>query len=173
MRQQGDRVQRVLFDSANMSTKKLSAGILLYRRQKGDVNVFLVHPGGPFWAKKDEGAWSIPKGEYEVGEDPLAVAKREFQEETGFEISGLFRPLTALKQPSGKIISAWAVEGDIDPTTLTSNTFTLEWPPKSGKIREFPEVDRGDWFDLPTARMKLLAGQRAFVDQLERSILGA
>ena len=173
MRQQGDRVQRVLFDSANMSTKKLSAGILLYRRQKSDVNVFLVHPGGPFWAKKDEGAWSIPKGEYEVGEDPLAVAKREFQEETGFEISGLFRPLTALKQPSGKIISAWAVEGDIDPTTLTSNTFTLEWPPKSGKIREFPEVDRGDWFDLPTARMKLLAGQRAFVDQLERSILGA
>jgi predicted NUDIX family NTP pyrophosphohydrolase len=173
MRQQGDRVQRVLFDSTNMSTKKLSAGILLYRRQKGDVNVFLVHPGGPFWAKKDEGAWSIPKGEYEVGEDPLAVAKREFQEETGFEISGLFRPLTALKQPSGKIISAWAVEGDIDPTTLTSNTFTLEWPPKSGKIREFPEVDRGDWFDLPTARMKLLAGQRAFVDQLERSILGA
>ena len=173
MRQQGDRVQRVLFDSANMSTKKLSAGILLYRRQKGDVNVFLVHPGGPFWAKKDEAAWSIPKGEYELGEDPLAVAKREFQEETGFEISGLFRPLTALKQPSGKIISAWAVEGDIDPTTLTSNTFTLEWPPKSGKIREFPEVDRGDWFDLPTARMKLLAGQRAFVDQLERSILGA
>jgi predicted NUDIX family NTP pyrophosphohydrolase len=156
-----------------MSTKTLSAGILLYRRQKGEVNVFLVHPGGPFWAKKDEGAWSIPKGEYEAGEDPLAVAKREFEEETGSEISGLLRPLTALKQPSGKIISAWAVEGDIDPTALTSNTFTLEWPPKSGKIREFPEVDRGDWFDLPTARMKLLAGQRGFLDQLEQSILGA
>lgn len=145
--------------------KKLSAGILLYRLD-GEVQVFLVHPGGPFWAKKDEGAWSIPKGEYEAGEDPLMVAKREFQEETGFEIDGAFYPLTPLKQPSGKVISAWAVAGAIDTAALTSNTFTMEWPPKSGKTREFPEVDRGAWFDLPTARIKLLPGQRGFLDQL-------
>lgn len=156
-----------------MSTKKLSAGILLYRLRKGEVEVFLVHPGGPFWAKKDDGAWSIPKGEYGAGENPLSVAKREFQEETGFEIGGALHPLTALKQPSGKMISAWAVEGDVDPTSLNSNTFTLEWPPKSGKVREFPEVDRGAWFNLPTANIKLVAGQRGFLDQLEQSILGA
>ena len=155
-----------------MRTKKLSAGILLYRLQDGKIEVFLVHPGGPFWAKRDEGVWSIPKGEYEAGEDPLAVAKREFQEETGFEIDGPLRPLSALKQPNGKTISAWAVEGDVDATALTSNTFTLEWPPKSGRVREFPEVDRGAWFDLPTARIKLLAGQRGFLDQLEQSRQG-
>ena len=149
-----------------MGSKKLSAGILVYRRLGGEVEVFLVHPGGPFWAKKDEGAWSIPKGEYEAGEDPLAAAKREFQEETGFEIAGTFHSLTTLKQPSGKVISAWAVEGDVDAAALTSNTFTLEWPPKSGNRREFPEVDRGAWFDLPTARLKLQAGQRGFLDQI-------
>jgi predicted NUDIX family NTP pyrophosphohydrolase len=148
-----------------MGTKKLSAGILLYRLE-GEVQVFLVHPGGPFWAKKDEGAWSIPKGEYEAGEDPLMVAKREFQEETGFKIDGTCYPLTPLKQPSGKVISAWAVAGDIDAAALTSNTFTMEWPPKSGRTREVPEVDRGAWFDLPTARIKLLPGQRGFLDQL-------
>ena len=156
--------------SVTMSTKKLSAGILLYRLQNGEAEVFLVHPGGPFWAKKDEGAWSIPKGEYEVGEDPLEVAQREFLEETGFEFDGPLHPLTALKQPSGKTISAWAMEGDVDATALTSNTFTLEWPPKSGKVREFPEVDRGAWFDLPTARIKLLAGQRGFLDQLAQLV---
>ena len=143
-----------------------SAGILLYRRRSGAPEVLLVHPGGPFWAKKDEGSWSIPKGEYKAGEDPLAVAKREFQEETGFEIAGTFHPLTTLKQPSGKVISAWVVEGDVDAAALTSNTFMLEWPPKSGKTREFPEVDRGAWFALPTARLKLQAGQRGFLDQL-------
>ena len=150
-----------------MGVNKLSAGIVLYRLQSGEVEVFLVHPGGPFWARKDEGAWSIPKGEYEAGEDPLTVAKREFREETGFDIEGTFHPLTALKQPSGKVISAWAVEGDVDAAALTSNTFTLEWPPKSGKTREYPEVDRGAWCDLPTARVKLQPGQRAFLDQLQ------
>lgn len=155
-----------------MGTKKLSAGILLYRLHSDEVEVFLVHPGGPFWAKKDAGAWSIPKGEYEGGEEPLAVAQREFHEETGFTVEGTFHPLTALKQPSGKVISAWAVEGDVDAAALTSNTFTLEWPPKSGRTREFPEVDRGAWFDLPTARTKLQAGQRGFLEQLEQWIQG-
>ncbi|MCE3224187.1 MAG: Phosphohydrolase [Nitrospira sp.] len=150
-----------------MGTKKLSAGILLFKQQGSEVEVFLVHPGGPFWSRKDEGAWSIPKGEYEAGEDPLAVAIREFQEETGFEVKGTFHPLTTLKQPSGKVISGWAVEGDVDAAALTSNTFTLEWPPKSGKSREFPEVDRGAWFDLSSARVKLQAGQRGFLDRLE------
>jgi predicted NUDIX family NTP pyrophosphohydrolase len=153
-----------------MGAKKLSAGILVYRRLGGEMEVFLVHPGGPFWAKKDEGAWSIPKGEYEAGDDPFTAAKREFREETGIEIDGAFHPLRALKQPSGKVISAWAVEGDVDVTTVTSNTFALEWPPKSGKTREFPEVDRGAWFDLPTARVKLLVGQRGLLDQLEQWI---
>jgi predicted NUDIX family NTP pyrophosphohydrolase len=153
-----------------MGAKKLSAGILVYRRLVGEMEVFLVHPGGPFWAKKDEGAWSIPKGEYEAGDDPFTAAKREFREETGIEIDGAFHPLRALKQPSGKVISAWAVEGDVDVTTVTSNTFALEWPPKSGKTREFPEVDRGAWFDLPTARVKLLVGQRGLLDQLEQWI---
>lgn len=150
-----------------MGAKKLSAGILLYGLRGGQVEVFLVHPGGPFWARKDDGAWSIPKGEYEAGADPLAAAKREFHEETGFDVDGVFHLLTPLKQPSGKVISAWALEADVDAAALTSNTFTLEWPPKSGKTREFPEVDRGAWFDLPTARVKLQAGQRAFLDQLQ------
>lgn len=153
-----------------MGSKKLSAGILLYRLDGAAVEVFLVHPGGPFWAKKDDGVWSIPKGEYEAGEEPLAVAKREFQEETGFEVEGDCHLLTVLKQPSGKVISAWVVEGDLEAAALTSNTFTLEWPPKSGKTREFPEVDRGGWFDLPSARVKLQAGQRGFLDQLQRLV---
>lgn len=123
--------------------KKLSAGIVLYRRSGGKLEVFLAHPGGPFWAKKDAGAWSIPKGEYVEGEDPEAVARREFQEETGGELTGRLQVLTPLKQPSGKVISAWAVEGDIDPAELKSNTFSLEWPPRSGTIQQFPEVNRG------------------------------
>jgi predicted NUDIX family NTP pyrophosphohydrolase len=147
--------------------KKLSAGILLYRKRGGGIEVFLVHPGGPFWAKKDEGAWSIPKGEYTEGEDPLAAAKREFYEETGSEVSGNGVPLAPLKQPSGKIIAAWAIEGDVDPASLRSNTFSMEWPPKFGKLKEFPEVDRALWCDLATARKKLLPGQRAFLDQLQ------
>jgi predicted NUDIX family NTP pyrophosphohydrolase len=154
-----------------MGAKKLSAGILVYRRFGDAIEVFLVHPGGPFWTRKDEGAWSIPKGEYEVGEDPLAVAKREFQEETGIAISGTFHPLISLKQPSGKVISAWAVEGEVDVVMLTSNTFMLDWPHKSGKTREVPEVDRGAWFDLSAARVKLQAGQRGFLDQMHQLML--
>lgn len=147
-------------------SKKLSAGLLLYRRCKGRLEVFLVHPGGPFWAKKDAGVWSIPKGEYDEGEDPETVARREFTEETGGDAPGLLQPLAPVTQPSGKLISAWAGEGDFDPATLTSNTFPLEWPPRSGKIQQFPEVDRGAWVDIPTAREKILIGQRPFLEQL-------
>ena len=150
--------------------KKLSAGILLYRLRGGEVEVFLVHPGGPFWIKKDEGTWSIPKGEYGEGEDPLAAATREFYEETGFKVSGNCRALSPLKQPSGKIILAWVLEGDLDPATVKSNTFSLEWPPRSGKTQEFPEVDRGAWFDVPTAHNKLAPAQRGFVDQLQQML---
>jgi predicted NUDIX family NTP pyrophosphohydrolase len=153
--------------SENIMAKKLSAGIMLYRRRNEKVQVFLVHPGGPFWARKDEGVWSIPKGEYGEGEDPLITATREFFEETGAQVNGPFQFLSPLKQPSGKIISAWAVEGDLDENQVKSNTFSLEWPPRSGRIQEFPEVDRGAWFDLSTARTKLLIGQRSFLDQLQ------
>ena len=146
---------------------KPSAGILLYRRQPG-LQVFLVHPGGPFWAKKDLGAWSIPKGELDAGEDPLAAAIREFTEETGFTVDGDFRPLSPLRQKSGKVIHAWAVEGDCDPTRLRSNPFSMEWPPKSGRQQEFPEVDRGAWFSLDEARQRIVAGQAAFLDELPR-----
>lgn len=146
--------------------KKLSAGIVLYRRTGERLEVFLVHPGGPFWAKKDAGAWSIPKGEYAEGEDPEAVARREFQEETSCEVTGRLQVLTPLKQPSGKVISAWAVEGDFDPALLKSSMFPLEWPPRSGKIQHFPEVDRGAWFDILTAQEKMLAGQRPFLSEL-------
>jgi predicted NUDIX family NTP pyrophosphohydrolase len=149
-------------------SKQLSAGILLYRLRDGRIEVLLVHPGGPFWSNKDDGAWSIPKGQYEIAEDPLVVARREFYEETGSHVSGPFIPLTPLKQPSGKVIAAWAVEGDLDAGAIRSNTFSLEWPPKSGKHQEFPEVDRAGWYDLSLAAMKLLPGQRAFLDQLQR-----
>lgn len=148
--------------------KKLSAGILLYRMRREHIEVFLVHPGGPFWARKDEGAWSIPKGEYHEGDDPLGTARREFCEETGSEVRGPFSALSPLRQPSGKVVSAWAVEGDIDVATVKSNSFSMEWPPRSGNRQEFPEVDRGDWFDLPTAGMKLQPGQRGFLDQLQQ-----
>jgi predicted NUDIX family NTP pyrophosphohydrolase len=146
--------------------KKTSAGILLYRRRADNLEVFLVHPGGPFWAKKDLGAWSLPKGELADGEDPLEAAKREFTEETGFPIDGDFRPLRPLRQPSGKTIVAWAVEGDCDPAELRSNTFELEWPPKSGKRAQFPEVDRAAWFSLEEARERINKGQAAFLDEL-------
>ena len=147
---------------------KLSAGLLLYRFEQGSLQVFLVHPGGPFFAHKDEGAWSIPKGEYQEGDDPLATAKREFHEETGSDVTGSFHALLPLTQPNGKVVSVWAVESDIDETTVKSNTFSLEWPPRSGKIQECPEVDRGAWFDVPTARTKLQPGQRGFLDQLQQ-----
>ena len=131
----------------------------MYRKHAGVREVFLVHPGGPFWAKKDEGAWSIPKGEFEPGEEPLAAAKREFTEETGFVADGDFVPLTPLKQPSGKVVHAWAVEMDCDPTRVKSNTFTF-------KGREFPEIDKAAWFALEEARRKILPGQIEFLDQL-------
>jgi predicted NUDIX family NTP pyrophosphohydrolase len=150
--------------------KKLSAGIVLYRRRGQGIEVLLVHPGGPFWAKKDEGAWSIPKGEYLEGEDPLTVAKLEFYEETGTEVSGPCVALTPAKQPSGKIITAWAVEGDLDPTAFRSNTFSMEWPPKSGQVQSFPEVDRVLWCDLALARKKLLIGQRVLLDELDQLV---
>ena len=146
--------------------KKTSAGILLYRRRGEALEVFLVHPGGPFWAKKDLGAWSLPKGELSEGEDPLAAAIREFTEETGFPIDGEFRALTPLRQPSGKTILAWAVEGDCDPAELRSNMFSMEWPPKSGKTQEFPEVDRASWFSIDEARQRIIAGQAPFLDEL-------
>ena len=147
--------------------KKISAGLLLYRR-RAELEVFLVHPGGPFWAKKDARAWSLPKGEFGEGEDPLQAAKREFTEETGFEIDGEFRPLDPVKQSGGKIVYAWAIEGDCDPARLRSNLFSLEWPPKSGRKQEFPEVDRAAWFTIPQARERILAGQIGFLDQLIR-----
>jgi predicted NUDIX family NTP pyrophosphohydrolase len=145
---------------------KLSAGLLMYRWRDGDLEVFIVHPGGPFWARKDDGAWSVPKGEYAEGDDPLATALREFSEETGFAVSGELLPLTDIKQPSGKRIKAWALEGDCDATQVKSNLFSMEWPPKSGKTQEFPEVDRAAWFPIETARLKLLKGHVGFLDEL-------
>jgi predicted NUDIX family NTP pyrophosphohydrolase len=150
--------------------KKNSAGILLYRIRSGALEVFLVHPGGPFWTKKDAGAWSIPKGEFEEDADLLETAKREFLEETGSPIDGRFVALTQQKQRSGKLVHAWAVEGNIDASSVSSNTFSMEWPPRSGTQQEFPEVDKGEWFTIPAARQKLLAGQRGFLDELEKKL---
>jgi predicted NUDIX family NTP pyrophosphohydrolase len=145
---------------------KLSAGLLMFRRRDQNVEVLLVHPGGPFWTKKDKGAWSIPKGEYAPGEDPLQAARREFFEETAFEPSGQFFALEPIRQPSGKVINAWAFEGDCDPSELKSNTFTIEWPKESGIINEFPEVDRAAWFALEEAQTKIVSGQKGFLKQL-------
>jgi predicted NUDIX family NTP pyrophosphohydrolase len=145
---------------------KRSAGLLIYRRKNHGTEVFLAHPGGPFWAKKDLNAWSIPKGEYGSEEDPLAAAKREFEEETGFRPEGTFVALGDLKQAGGKIVTAWAVEGDCDLSVLRSNTFSLEWPPRSGRMVEFPEVDRWQWFSIEEARERLLSGQKVFLDRL-------
>jgi predicted NUDIX family NTP pyrophosphohydrolase len=145
-----------------------SAGILLYRRAADALEVLLVHPGGPFWAERDEGAWSIPKGEAAPGEDLLARARREFAEETGAELAGEARALAPVRQAGGKLVHAWAVEGELDAAAIRSNSFTLQWPPRSGRMREFPEVDRAQWFDLATARAKLNLGQRPLLDALER-----
>jgi predicted NUDIX family NTP pyrophosphohydrolase len=146
---------------------KRSAGILLYRRRGEDVEVLLVHPGGPFWAKKDRGAWSIPKGEYDQGEEPLATALRELEEETGHRLPAVdLLPLGTIRQRSGKVLTAWAAPGDLDPDAITSNTFTMEWPPRSGNLREFLEVDRAGWFDVPTAKDKVLAAQAELIDRL-------
>jgi predicted NUDIX family NTP pyrophosphohydrolase len=149
-----------------------SAGILLYRRRGAGIEVLLVHPGGPFWANKDDGAWSIPKGGYEPGEDPLAAAKREFAEETGAQVEGEAVALGLFRQSSAKIVDVWAVEGDFDPATLVSNTFSMEWPPRSGRMREVPEVDRAEWFRPEAAAHKILKGQRPVLDALLRRLGG-
>ncbi|MBA3739223.1 MAG: NUDIX domain-containing protein [Actinobacteria bacterium] len=153
---------------------KLSAGLLVYRLVDGEPEVLLVHPGGPYWAKKDDGAWSVPKGEHEPDEVPLEVAVREFEEEIGKmppDPAGALS-LGELHQPSGKIVSAWAVEGDIDVGDVHSNTFEMEWPPRSGRAAEFPEVDRAGWFGLEEARRKLLRGQLGFIDRLSELLDG-
>jgi predicted NUDIX family NTP pyrophosphohydrolase len=145
---------------------KQSAGILLYRIVDGQLQVFLVHPGGPFFKNKDDGSWSIPKGEFADDENSLDAAKREFLEETGQSINGNFIELTAIRQKGGKTVHAWAVEGDIDHKTIASNTFEIEWPPRSGKKQMFPEIDRAGWFDVETAKMKINSAQAAFIDHL-------
>jgi predicted NUDIX family NTP pyrophosphohydrolase len=145
-----------------------SAGLLLFRNGSHGLEVLLVHPGGPFWAGKDDGAWSIPKGELAEGEEPLAAAIREVQEEIGCRPAGEFLPLDPVKQPGGKVVHAWAVAFDVDAATLTSNTFTMEWPPRSGRQQVFPEVDRAEWFDVATARRKILKGQAPLLEQLIR-----
>jgi len=138
----------------------------MYRRGAQGLELLLVHPGGPFWARKDFGAWSIPKGEYSEPEDPLAVALREFEEETGTQPRGELRPLGEVTQPGRKVVTAFALEGDFDPATLKSNTFELEWPPRSGRRASFPEVDRAEWFSPQIAREKILQGQRELIDRL-------
>jgi predicted NUDIX family NTP pyrophosphohydrolase len=149
---------------------KVSAGLLMYRKRGAVLEVFLAHPGGPFFEKKDTGVWGIPKGEIDEGENALAAAQREFTEETGFKAQGLFLPLTPVKQKGGKIVQAWAVEGDCDPTQMKSNMFTMEWPPHSGRQQEFPEVDRAGWFRMAEAKQKINPAQIAFLDELQRMI---
>ncbi|MES2107180.1 MAG: NUDIX domain-containing protein [Bacteroidota bacterium] len=143
-----------------------SAGILLYRKINDDLQVFLVHPGGPFFKNKDEGAWSIPKGEFLADEEPLAAAKREFKEETGQAVDGNFIELKPVRLKSGKTVHAWAIKGDINHETITSNLFEMEWPPKSGRKQSFPEIDRAGWFVVEEAKLKLNAAQAAFIDEL-------
>jgi predicted NUDIX family NTP pyrophosphohydrolase len=151
---------------------KSSAGVLLYRRREGRLEVFLVHPGGPFWAKKDIGAWSIPKGECAEGEDGLTAARREFEEETGRAAEGEFLELGEIRQAGGKVVTAWAVEGDLNPDEIVSNEFAMEWPPRSGRTAKFPEVDRGAWFGMIEARERILAGQRELPARLEEKVGG-
>jgi predicted NUDIX family NTP pyrophosphohydrolase len=150
--------------------RKTSAGILLYRKNKEMLEVFLVHPGGPFFRKKDAGAWSVPKGEIDEGEDPLTAARREFREETGCLARGSFLPLGAIRQKSGKVVLSWAVEGDCDADSIASNTFALEWPPNSGKMQEFPEVDRAAWFSMQEARHKINPAQIALLEELQAKL---
>ncbi|MEA2283774.1 MAG: hypothetical protein QOK21_4381 [Solirubrobacteraceae bacterium] len=150
-----------------------SAGILLYRRCAGGLELLLVHPGGPYWARKDAGAWSIPKGEHAEGEDALACARREFAEETGtVPPAGALVPLGEVRQRSGKRVSAWAAEGDLEPDSIRSNRFTVEWPPRSGRMQEFPEVDRAGWFAPEAARAALVPAQATFVDRLLEHLTG-
>ena len=143
-----------------------SAGLLVYKRAKNGLQVFLVHPGGPFWAKKDLGAWSIPKGEFAEGEEALAAACREFREEVGQDVAGPFVALTPRRQPSRKMIHAWAVEGEVDAEALVSNEFELEWPPRSGRMQRFPEVDAGTWFTFEEAKGRIQPGQLPILEEL-------
>ncbi len=145
---------------------KRSAGLLMYRQREGELEVFLVHPGGPVFAKKDAGVWGIPKGEYEKDEEPLVAARREFTEETGFEAAGKFVELGSVQQKSGKVVTAWAVEGDCDPGDLVSNTCRIEWPPRSGRTMEIPEVDRGRWFGMAKAQEFIREEQRTLLERL-------
>lgn len=154
----------------NSPMPKRSAGLLLYRRSSHGLEVFVVHPGGPFWAKKNLGAWSIPKGEYGENEEPSQAARREFEEETGFPATGELRELGTLRQTGGKLVSVWAMEGDCDPAALKSNTCHIEWPPRSGRKLEIPEVDRGAWFTLAEAAERILASQRPALDWLAEGI---
>jgi predicted NUDIX family NTP pyrophosphohydrolase len=146
---------------------KQSAGLLIYRRRSERTEVFLVHPGGPFWQNKDAGAWSIPKGEFAPADDPLQAAQRELLEETGLNVGGPFLPLEPIKQKGGKIVYAWAVAADFDAEKIQSNTFSMEWPPRSGTMREFPEVDRAEWFDFDVAMEKIIEAQRGLLIQLK------
>jgi len=150
---------------------KHSAGILLYRLRDGRPEVLLVHPGGPFWAKRDEGAWSIPKGEHDDGEEPLACARRELEEELGAQVA-IVDPIDigSVRQKAGKVVQAWAADGDFDPAELRSNTFTMQWPPRSGRTQTFPEVDRAGWFSLEEAREKLIPAQAPFLDRLAAAL---
>ena len=152
---------------------KRSAGVLLYRRGATGIEVFLVHPGGPYWAKKDAGAWSVPKGECEPGEDGLAAARRELAEETGLAPDGNFLGLGSFRQSSAKRVEVWAVEGDADPARLKANSFTMEWPPRSGQIKAFPEVDRAGWFTLAEAARKIVKGQAPILTALSGLTAGA
>jgi predicted NUDIX family NTP pyrophosphohydrolase len=153
---------------ARSAASRQSAGLLLFRRSPGPLEVFLVHPGGPYWGRKDLGAWSIPKGEFAAGENALDAARREFREETGADAAGSFLPLEPIRQAGGKVVHAWAVEGDCDAASIQSNTFVLEWPPRSGRTAVFPEVDRAAWFALAEARRRILPSQAPLLDQLER-----
>ncbi|PYJ02857.1 MAG: NUDIX hydrolase [Verrucomicrobia bacterium] len=151
--------------------RKVSAGLLMYRMRSGELEFLLVHPGGPLWKNKDAGVWSIPKGEIELGEDPLAAAKREFAEELGFQPQGNFIELTPIKQKSGKIVRAWAFAGDCDPSQIKSNTFTMEWPPGSGRLSQFPEVDRAAFLRLTEAKEKIIPAQIALLEELVNFVL--
>jgi predicted NUDIX family NTP pyrophosphohydrolase len=148
-----------------------SAGLLLYRIRHAAIEVLLVHPGGPYWKPKDDGAWSIPKGEFSGAEDPLVAARREFFEETGVAIEGDLRALKPIQQSGGKIVHAWAVEGDLDPTAIVSNTFDIEWPPRSGRLQSFPEIDRAAWFALPEATRKIPRGQVPLLEELAQMLV--
>jgi predicted NUDIX family NTP pyrophosphohydrolase len=160
------------FSSPNLSydsaMRKVSAGLLMYHHRDGKLHVLLVHPGGPYFARKDEGHWTIPKGGVNEGEEPLAAAHREFEEETGFTAPGELLPLHSIRLKSGKKVHAWAVEGKVDPRKLKSLRYKMEWPPRSGKEQEFPEIDRGDFFDVPTAKRKLNPAQVPLVEELEK-----